>query len=722
MVTTRSGDKSQAAARQKDPPTKTGDKRSHSKTAHSKDTDTLASDQKKTKASDNKEEHVYAGDVPDNTSESASKVPQSKLRQLIAKYGGLPLSATELAEPGKPTPDTVLALLLNAMLSSTRISHALAAKTVATVIKAGYHKLDVLKKSTWEERTEVLTEGGYTHYREKTATMMGELAELIEDKYEGDLNSILKTAGEDRTKIRAELKRIKGLGDVGIDIFFDTAQHVWPCLAPFLDPRSAKTAEAIGIGSDVQQLWDAVSREPEQMCRLAAALTKVRLDGLKSEFTELDVDMLAGLKSQFSTPRHARYISSAAGALSGLKINSDRLAETLHHTCQWGAAHSGSTETGMKRLALSEDDALVRRWFANEVRELDCNLIVDQMGNMFAKRAGSLGSPAPMTAMGSHLDTQPRGGRYDGILGVVAAIEVLRTLKENGFRTGFDVGIVNWTNEEGARFPKSMMGSGVWAGEIPAEKAWRLVDIFDPSATVISELKKYGFVGNLSCSSNAPTGHPLGAHFELHIEQGPILEESGKRIGAVQGAQAYRWLTFTVVGRDAHTGTTPLRSRNDPLLAAAKMIASSNAIAKNLGALASTGIIKIPASSSTNTIASSAGFTLDIRHPDDEVVAQVQEQCLNSFEKIAKEDGKGVEFSWALDTDSGAVKFDKDCIQVVEDAANALVGPDGWLQLTSGAGHDSVYTSKRCPTAMIFVPCKDGVSHHPEEYCSPEDW
>ncbi|RYO76702.1 hypothetical protein DL766_004150 [Monosporascus sp. MC13-8B] len=427
----------------------------------------------------------------------------------------------------------------------------------------------------------------------------------------------------------------------------------------------------------------------------------------------LDADMLAGLGSRFSAPRHARQFFSATGALSGLKINSDRLAETLHHTCQWGAAHSDLAQTGMNRLALSRDDALVRRWFADEVRKLDCKLTVDQMGNMFAKRVGSLGSPAPMTAMGSHLDTQPRGGRYDGILGIVAAIEVLRTLKENGFRTGFDVGIVNWT--------KSMMGSGVWAGEIPAEKAWRLADIFDPSATVVSELKKYGFVGNLPCSSNAPTGYPLGAHFELHIEQGPILEESGKRIGAVQGAQAYRWLTFAIVGRDAHTGTTPLRSRKDPLLAAAKMIASSNTIAKKLGALASTGIIKIPASSSTNTIASTANFTLDIRHPDDEVVAQVQEQCLECFVKIAKEDGKGVEFSWTLDTDSRAVKFDKDCILAVEDAANALVGPDGWLPLTSGAGHDSVYTSKRCPTAMIFVPCKDGVSHHPEEYCSPED-
>ncbi|KAK1961557.1 Zn-dependent exopeptidase [Colletotrichum sublineola] len=349
--------------------------------------------------------------------------------------------------------------------------------------------------------------------------------------------------------------------------------------------------------------------------------------------------MLFCAKPLLPVLRSVRSLSTARGSLSGLKINADRLQETLHHTCQWGAAHRygrESTETGMARLALSDDDARVRRWFADEVADLGCALSVDEMGNMFAKRKGALQSPAPMTAMGSHLDTQPRGGRYDGILGILAAVEVMRTMKDNGFQTQFDVGIVNWTNEEGARFPKSMMASGVWAGEIPREKAWNLADIFDPSVTVKAELERHDYIGALACSSDAPTGFPLGAHFELHIEQGPILEESGKKIGVVQGAQAYR--------RDAHTGTTPLTSRKDPLLAASKMIASSNAIAKKLGALASTGVIKIP------------------RGRD-----------------------------------------------------------SGWLPLTSGAGHDSVYTSKRCQTTMIFVPCKDGVSHHPEEYCSPED-
>ncbi|OQV08403.1 hypothetical protein CLAIMM_12683 [Cladophialophora immunda] len=208
-----------------------------------------------------------------------------KIEKLLQHFGGLPLSDTDLEHPDKATPDTILALLLNAILSSTRVSHRIAAKTTALVIKAGYHNLDVLKKSSWEERTEVLTEGGYTHYREKTATFMGQLAELVEEKYEGDLNTILKTTSEDRSKIRAELQKIKGIGDVGIDIFFTTAQHVWTCLAPWVDPRSLKTAEHIGLGNDVQALWEEVDQKPELMCRVACALMDVRLEKKESEWT-----------------------------------------------------------------------------------------------------------------------------------------------------------------------------------------------------------------------------------------------------------------------------------------------------------------------------------------------------------------------------------------------------------------------------------------------------
>ncbi|KAG5982185.1 hypothetical protein E4U55_002203 [Claviceps digitariae] len=412
--------------------------------------------------------------------------------------------------------------------------------------------------------------------------------------------------------------------------------------------------------------------------------------------------------------------------LQRLKINADRLNETLHYTCQWGAANrwgSEPTETGMSRLALSDDDAKARRWFVEEMTKLKCQLTMDKMGNLFARRAGLLKSNAPMIAMGSHLDTQPRGGRYDGILGVLAAVEVLRTLDDAGYQTHLDVGAINWTNEEGARFPNCMVSSGVWAGKIPLEKAWSLTDICNSSVTMHSELQRHGYIGDVECSSEeAAGGYPLTAHFELHIEQGPILERNGKRIGVVHGAQAYKWLTVSVEGRDAHTGTTPFDARSDPVLAAAKMIASSHEIAKKHGALASTGVVKVPPNSSTNTIASMTTFSLDVRHTENEVVAQVLEECLNSFATISNADGKGVKCSWTLDIDSPAIKFDKDCIEAIELAAEDIVGSDGWLPLTSGAGHDSVYTSQKVPTAMIFVPCKNGVSHHPEESCSPENW
>ncbi|KUI66441.1 hypothetical protein VM1G_02177 [Cytospora mali] len=218
-----------------------------------------------------------------NNNNNNNKGNTPKIQSLIDKHGSLPLSHTALESPSSPAPETLLALLLNAMLSSARISHELAARTAEEVIKAGYHRLETLRASTWEERTGVLTEGGYARYREKTATALGDLAELLESEYDGDLNNLRKSAHDSPTKIRAALKEIKQLGDVGIDIFFDTAQGVWPCLAPFIDPRSKKTADAIGIGSDEGVLWKEVGEDPVQMCKLASALTSIRLDKKEAE-------------------------------------------------------------------------------------------------------------------------------------------------------------------------------------------------------------------------------------------------------------------------------------------------------------------------------------------------------------------------------------------------------------------------------------------------------
>ena len=244
-----------------------------------------------------------------NTEEQKlASMSNPKLAALLSKYGAIPLQQTQLPDPLRPHPETILAHVFNAMLTSTRISHELAAKSIACLIEAGYYDITTLKNSSWQERTEVLTKGGYTHYREKTATMLGELADLILDKYgktkiwrlysirntcnantplliDGDLNNILKQTDSSPPKIRAALKEIKGIGEVGLDIFYDTAQGVWPCLAPFIDPRSQKTVEQLALGS-MEQLWQEVGKDAMEMCKLTSALTTVRLDNKVKEFTE----------------------------------------------------------------------------------------------------------------------------------------------------------------------------------------------------------------------------------------------------------------------------------------------------------------------------------------------------------------------------------------------------------------------------------------------------
>ncbi|KAL9049811.1 MAG: hypothetical protein Q9162_007019 [Coniocarpon cinnabarinum] len=213
---------------------------------------------------------------------------QQKLEKLLQEHGSLPLSGFGLDKPGEPTAPTVLAHLLNAMLTSARISHALATKTVKCLIEANYHHIDTLIASSWEERTDVLTKGGYTRYREKTATGLGELADLVSSKYDGDLNKLRAAAVDDPHKVRELIKEVKGLGEVGVNVFNDTVQAVWPCMAPYVDPRSFGTAEELGVGKDVQALWQGVGKDPVQMARLCSALTTVRLERKEGDFKDDD--------------------------------------------------------------------------------------------------------------------------------------------------------------------------------------------------------------------------------------------------------------------------------------------------------------------------------------------------------------------------------------------------------------------------------------------------
>ena len=399
---------------------------------------------------------------------------------------------------------------------------------------------------------------------------------------------------------------------------------------------------------------------------------------------------------------------------------------------------SEPTEIGMSRLSLSDTDKQARDWFAETTTSLGCKVHVDEMGNQFAVRPG-LSNDAPPTYAGSHLDTQPTGGRYDGILGVTAAVEMLRTLNDNWIETTYPVGAVNWTNEEGARFPMSMVSSGVWAGAIPLEKAHNLKSVIpsNDTATMKSELERIGYLGPVPASHKST---PMAAHFELHIEQGPILEAENRRIGVVQGVQAYKWFTITVRGRDSHTGATSFRHRADALLTASKMILASHKIAARHSALASTGILNLKPGS-TNTVPGFVQFSLDVRSPLDETVETVERECKAAFTAIAAgENAEGVNddchpsertctVEWRTDFVNPATHFHKDCISCVQQASSDLCGGGevseknvgSWGKLmTSGAGHDSVYTNKHFPTSMIFVPCRDGVSHNPAEYSSPD--
>lgn len=273
--------------------------------------------------------------------------------------------------------------------------------------------------------------------------------------------------------------------------------------------------------------------------------------------------------------------------------------------------------------------------------------------------------------------------------------------------------------------------SGVWAEAIPLDKAWGLQEV-GPNQdgarkTMKQELERIGYCGSLPASFRA---NPFAAHFELHIEQGPILEDERRKIGVVSGVQAFKWFEITIRGRDTHAGTTPFNARKDAMLCAAKLIVRSNSIAKNLGGLATTGIVNIQPGS-VNTMAREVKMTLDIRHPEDNKLEAIEEKCHIEFDRIASADSeKGCTLEWKKLTDLAAVKFGQACVAAVEaSAVDALGGlstkaQNGslWKYMTSGAGHDSCYTNQRCPTSMIFTPTRQGISHNPQEYCSPEDW
>jgi beta-ureidopropionase / N-carbamoyl-L-amino-acid hydrolase len=384
---------------------------------------------------------------------------------------------------------------------------------------------------------------------------------------------------------------------------------------------------------------------------------------------------------------------------SNLKINPQRLWDSLMDTAQFG----GTPKGGIKRLTVSDDDKRVRDWFKAECEKLGCSVEVDEVGNMFATRPGKRKDILPI-AMGSHLDTQPTGGKFDGVLGVLGPLEVLRTLNDMGYESHAPLMIVNWTNEEGSRFAPAMLCSGVYAGVFTPEFAYSRED--RGGIKLGDELERIGYKGK----------HKAGAikfssMFELHIEQGPILEAEEKIIGVVTGVQGMRWYEVTVRGQESHTGATPMGLRKNALLGAARMIEAIHQVGMaHLPGVASVGLIE-NRPNSRNVVPGEVFFTVDLRHPDEKMLDKMEAAYQNTLPQIAAE--LHLELDEKRIWNSPAVTFAPELIQCVREGAEKA--GYAYREMASGAGHDAAYINRVAPTTMIFVPCLGGISHNEAE-------
>jgi beta-ureidopropionase / N-carbamoyl-L-amino-acid hydrolase len=392
-------------------------------------------------------------------------------------------------------------------------------------------------------------------------------------------------------------------------------------------------------------------------------------------------------------------------ARPNLTINPQRLWDSLMETAQFG----GTPKGGIKRLTVSDADKRVRDWFKTECEKLGCQVDVDEVGNMFATKPGRRSDILPI-AMGSHLDTQPTGGKFDGVLGVLGPLEVLRTLSEMGYESHAPLMIVNWTNEEGSRFAPAMLCSGVYAGVFTPDYAYARED--RQGITLGDELARIGYKG-----AHKAGAIKFGAMFELHIEQGPILEAENKVIGVVTGVQGMRWYEVTVRGQESHTGATPMGLRKNALLGAARMIEAIHQVGMaHLPGVASVGLIE-NRPNSRNVVPGEVFFTVDLRHPDEDVLDTMEKLYQEALPRIAAE--LRLELEEKRIWNSPAVSFAPELIQCVRDGA-AQAGL-ATREMASGAGHDAAYINRVTPTTMIFVPCLGGISHNEAESTTLEE-
>ena len=388
-----------------------------------------------------------------------------------------------------------------------------------------------------------------------------------------------------------------------------------------------------------------------------------------------------------------------------LRINGGRLWESLMAMHAIGATAKG----GNNRQTLTGLDAEGRALFQRWCEAVGAAVALDDMGNQIARRPGTR-PDLPPVVVGSHLDTQPTGGKFDGVAGVLSGLELLRTLDEHGITTDHPIEVVNWTNEEGCRFAPSMIASGVYAGAF--DKDWAYARTDADGTTFADALAGIGARGDEAC-----TPRPMKAFVELHIEQGPILEAEGYPIGVVTGGQGLRWLDVTITGRESHAGTTPMDRRKDPLVVAAAVVTAVRELAlAHAPAVATVGELHVEPSS-RNTIPGRIRLTLDLRHPDADTLTALAEATKRLVADEAAGQGCAAEVEEV--SNSAPVTFDPAIVAAVRRAAEGL--GLAARDIISGAGHDACYVARTAPTGMMFIPCRDGISHNEEESVEPHE-
>ncbi len=390
---------------------------------------------------------------------------------------------------------------------------------------------------------------------------------------------------------------------------------------------------------------------------------------------------------------------------SKLRINGERLWRSLMDLAQIGKTEKG----GVCRLALTDLDKQGRDLVTGWAKEAGMSITVDKIGNVFMRRPGK-NPKLPPISCGSHIDTQPTGGKFDGNYGVLAGLEVVRTLNDHKIETEAPIEVIFWTNEEGSRFVPVMMGSGVFAGAFTLEHAYAAKDTAGKS--VEDELRRIGYVGD-----QVPGDHPLGAYFEAHIEQGPVLEDAGKTIGVVTGVLGLRWYDCVVHGMEAHAGPTPMALRKDALQVATRIMQETVAIALRYPPYGrgTVGYVQVHPNS-RNVIPGTVKFSVDLRNVDDQKLDAMDAEIKAFVDKTSKESGLSIELSQV--SYFKPCKFEEACVAAVAKGAEQL----GYsrMDVVSGAGHDAVYMARLAPAGMIFVPCKDGISHNEIEDAKPE--